>query len=326
MDISIVIPVYNTDKYIERCVNSVINQSYNRFEIILIDDGGNDASAEICDSFIHLDNRIFVIHQKNIGVSTSRNHGVFFSLGKYITFLDSDDYIDHLFLGRLYKACIDNCAQIAFCDYIIDSEKGQKEIRCSSNNLLLSNDTAIQFYAESNLKNSNALFRSPWAKLIHRDIVIQHLFPPDREYAEDASCVFRWIWAARRITHINYCGYYYFQNTDGICQKPIGEYYIGNFIAEEEWISFFKKSGFTDLYKMTCRRYILDAFVAYKKSKKQMFIKILRNGLFRFGRGAGISIKEYGYYYETAFPVAIRLYWYNQSIIKKLKRLTIKSQ
>ena len=320
MDISIVVPVYNNDKYIERCVNSVINQSFNRFEIILIDDGSNDASAEICDNYVYLDDRVFVIHQKNQGVSNSRNHGVVFSRGNYITFLDSDDYVKHLFLSRLYNACINNCAQIAFCDYIIDSEKAQKDVKCASNNLILSNDEAILFYAESNLKSSNALFRSPWAKLIHRDIVTQHLFPPDREYAEDASCVFRWIWTSERIVHINFCGYYYFQNTDGICQKPIGDFFIGNFITEEEWISFFKKNGFIDLYKLTCRRYLLDAYMAYKESKKQVFLKILRRGLFRFGRGAELSIKEYGYYYETAFPVAIRLYWYYQSITKKLKR------
>ena len=318
--ISVVIPVYNTEKYIDRCINSVINQSFNRFEIILIDDGGNDTSAEICDYYVYLDNRSFVIHQKNQGVSNSRNHGVVFSHGNYITFLDSDDYIEHLFLSKLYNSCINNSAQIAFCDYVIDSENERKEIRCASNNLLLSNVKAIQLYAESNLKNNNALFRSPWAKLIQRDIVAQNLFPLDREYAEDASCVFRWIWASRRITHMNYCGYYYYQNIDGICQRPVGDYYIGNFISEEEWISFFKKNGFMNLYKLTCRRYILDAFLAYKKSEKQMFMKILRKGLFRFRRRADISIKEYGYYYETAFPKAIRLYWYNQSIIKKLKR------
>ena len=92
--ISVIIPVYNVEQYLNRCVDSVINQTYKNLEIILIDDGSTDNSGKICDEYSQKDKRVKVIHQKNMGVSNSRNKGINIAKGKYITFVDSDDVLN----------------------------------------------------------------------------------------------------------------------------------------------------------------------------------------------------------------------------------------
>ena len=102
--ISVVVPVYNVEQYLEKCVNSIINQTYKNLEIILVDDGATDKSGKLCDELAKLDNRIMVYHKKNGGLSDARNYGVERATGDYIGFVDSDDYIDAEMYEKLYEA------------------------------------------------------------------------------------------------------------------------------------------------------------------------------------------------------------------------------
>lgn len=111
--ISIIIPVYNVKKYLNDCIQSVINQTYNNLEIILIDDGSTDGSGDYCDEIAKKDSRIFVYHKTNGGLSEARNVGIKISTGKYITFIDSDDYIENLYIETLYNSLIEYKADIA---------------------------------------------------------------------------------------------------------------------------------------------------------------------------------------------------------------------
>ena len=120
--ISVIIPVYNVDKYLERCIDSVIVQTYSNLEIILVDDGSNDDSGIICDRYAKFDDRIKVIHKKNGGVSSARNEGIKYCNGKYIGFVDSDDYIDSTMYEYLYNLLISNDADISCCDFFIINE------------------------------------------------------------------------------------------------------------------------------------------------------------------------------------------------------------
>ena len=116
--ISVIIPVYNVEEYLRECVDSVLNQTYGNFEIILVDDGSTDSSGEICDEYVEKDERISVIHQKNSGLSRARNTGFDASEGKYIYFLDSDDYIaENTFESLLGIAEKDN-SDIVFFDAV----------------------------------------------------------------------------------------------------------------------------------------------------------------------------------------------------------------
>ena len=101
--ISIIVPVYNAEKYLRRCIDSILSQSFTDFELILIDDGSTDLSPQICDEYASRDNRIKLIYKKNAGVSAARNDGLDIAQGEFITFVDSDDWVDERYLECLYK-------------------------------------------------------------------------------------------------------------------------------------------------------------------------------------------------------------------------------
>ena len=115
MVISVIVPVYNVEKYLTNCVNSIIKQTYEELEIILINDGSSDNSGIICDDFSKKDNRIKVIHKENGGLSDARNVGIDIATGELITFIDSDDYISKNMLEKLYNALIGTMSDIAVC-------------------------------------------------------------------------------------------------------------------------------------------------------------------------------------------------------------------
>lgn len=121
--ISIITPVYNTGLFLERCLNSIINQSYTNWELILVNDGSTDNSRDICYSFAQKDNRIIYLEQSNQGQAVARNKALDIIKGKYICFVDSDDWIDPNFIKYLYEAIDNNSAQIAMCAHCITDNK-----------------------------------------------------------------------------------------------------------------------------------------------------------------------------------------------------------
>ena len=122
--ISVVIPVYNVEKYLERCIDSVINQTYKKLEIILIDDGSEDSSGKICDIYSKKDSRIHTYHIKNEGPAKARNYGIEKSRGDYITFVDSDDWIENIMYEKLLKLALEHRTKITGCATMTDFENG----------------------------------------------------------------------------------------------------------------------------------------------------------------------------------------------------------
>lgn len=115
--ISVIVPVYNVEKYIEECISSIMRQTFDNLEIILVDDGSTDNSGKICDELAKKDLRINVIHQSNQGLSAARNTGLKHAMGDYISFIDSDDYIHIDMLNKLYEAIINSDSDLAICNY-----------------------------------------------------------------------------------------------------------------------------------------------------------------------------------------------------------------
>ena len=124
MDISIIVPVYNVEKYLNKCVESIIENTYKKIEIILVDDGSTDKSGEMCDELSERDSRIKVIHKLNGGLSSARNAGLEIATGEYISFVDSDDYIAPIMYERMMDAAIKNNADIIQCGVYKVSETG----------------------------------------------------------------------------------------------------------------------------------------------------------------------------------------------------------
>ena len=125
--ISVIIPVYKVEKYIERCITSVKKQSYFNIEIILVDDGSPDNCGIICDKYAETDSRIKVIHKKNGGLSDARNAGLDIATGQYICFIDSDDYIEKDTLKDMYNNIVMTRADITICNYYTVDSEGNKQ-------------------------------------------------------------------------------------------------------------------------------------------------------------------------------------------------------
>ena len=184
--ISIIIPIYNVEKYMEKCLNSVVNQTYNNIEIILIDDGSKDKSREICDNYAKKDNRIKVVHKENNGVSSARNTGIDMSKGKYITFIDSDDYIDTDYIETLYKLCTRNDADIAIC--------GVKDEDFDGNVVNESNEIKKKLNKKEMLKellSEQHFFGVCWAKFYKKDIIGNIRFNENMKIAEDFEFLYK---------------------------------------------------------------------------------------------------------------------------------------
>lgn len=116
--ISVIVPVYNAGRYLERCIDSILSQTFLELELILIDDGSTDSSGAICDSFAAKDPRVIVKHCKNHGVSAARNEGITIARGQFISFVDADDFLDLSAYGKLYATAVQTAAQVVWCDCI----------------------------------------------------------------------------------------------------------------------------------------------------------------------------------------------------------------
>ena len=139
--ISIIIPVYNVEPFLTKCLNSVKHQFFTDFECIVIDDGSNDNSGSIIDCFCLEDNRFIAVHQKNTGVSVARNKGLCLAKGKYISFVDSDDLLHPLFLYTLFRTIEESNSDISRCSYTSDIAKFEKSVY---------NDRLIVYYRFGN--------------------------------------------------------------------------------------------------------------------------------------------------------------------------------
>ena len=138
--VSVIIPVFNVEKYLSSCVNSVLNQSYTNLEIILVDDGSTDNSGSLCDEFQKRDDRVKVYHKPNEGLGYTRNFGIDHASGKYIMLLDSDDYIELEMIQRMYDRAIENSADLVVEGYVKVSESGDILFKDTYSEALLTGD------------------------------------------------------------------------------------------------------------------------------------------------------------------------------------------
>lgn len=162
---SIIVPIYNVEKYLRKCVETLINQTYKNIEIILVDDESPDACPEICDEFAKMDERIVVIHKKNGGLSDARNAGISAARGKYLLFVDSDDYIDENTCEKFSKYTDMRC-QVIMGEAIVEGgEKSLSHINCSE--VMSGNQYLMEAYTEKKVP------MVAWLNIIERDFLLE---------------------------------------------------------------------------------------------------------------------------------------------------------
>ena len=211
--VSIIVPIYNLEKHINKCVLSIVNQTYKKIEIILVDDGSDeDESPRICDEWGKKDKRIKVIHKENGGLSSARNEGIKNSVGSYLMFIDGDDYIENDMVENLYKSVTENNAQIATCGFIYQTYVKQ-EIRHSKENYVVDSEEALR-----RLFACDDMSQAICDKIFKRELFDTIKFP-EGKFHEDIGTLWKLIDKAERVSHINKCGYHYVQRKGSILHR-----------------------------------------------------------------------------------------------------------
>lgn len=207
--ISIVVPIYNVEKYIPECVDSIIAQTYENIEIILVNDGSTDNSGSVCEEYAKKDARIKVIHKKNGGLSDARNAGIKIAKGEYIGFVDSDDWIETDMYEKLIKACLENNADISICGLFRDYV--DKSIKCPSpNNKVYSSENALKALIEGEELHDHA-----WSKLYKRSFFDDVEYPKGKLY-EDVRTTYKLFLKSDVVVSIEDCLYHYRQRSGSI--------------------------------------------------------------------------------------------------------------
>ena len=135
--ISVIVPIYNVEKYLEKCLDSIINQTYKNLEIILVNDGSTDSCRDIMEKYAKLDKRIIIVDKTNGGLSDARNAGTKIATGKLISYIDSDDYIEKDMIEYLYKGIKEYNSDISICGTIVEYEWGKKIVKSAKKNYFL---------------------------------------------------------------------------------------------------------------------------------------------------------------------------------------------
>lgn len=179
--ISIIVPIYNVEKYLNKCIESIVNQTYENIEIILIDDGSNDNSGIICDEYAKKDNRIIVVHKENGGVSSARNKGLKIAKGEWISFVDADDWIEQIFCQTLLNKVTQEQADIALCGYNRITDNQIEKINANNQEVFLNSNE----YLVKSL-NPQTGFGFCHMKLIKKEVLKSISFNERIEVGEDA--------------------------------------------------------------------------------------------------------------------------------------------
>ena len=210
--VSIIIPIYNTEKYLEKCVQSVISQTYTNLEIILVDDGSPDNCGKLCDEFTHIDSRIKVIHKENGGLSSARNSGLRIAAGKYIAFCDSDDWMEEYIINKAVSKIKENDSQIVIWGY--SSDLMDSDGKLVDSHLCKIDKTIDTLNVNCFVNNSiMGLLGYAWNKLYNKTTILDNSI----EFREGTSLVEDVLFNAQIISHckniaiINEIGTHYMQ-------------------------------------------------------------------------------------------------------------------
>ena len=263
--LSIVVPIYKVEEYLDDCINSILEQTFKEFELILVDDGSPDKCGQICDKYADKDRRIKVIHKKNGGLSSARNAGINVAKAKYIGFVDSDDIIDKNMYMNLIKLASMNDADIVCCDIlkfynykeILEKENTMENIK------IFNNIEAIR-----NLYNDLYLDTVvAWNKIYKRSLFKDIRFPVGKLH-EDEFTTYKLIYESKKIIYTNQKLYYYRQTPNSIMNSKFNVKRLDILEAFEERQKFVKQVGNKELYSDTLKAYFRLLMGMYIKCKE----------------------------------------------------------
>ena len=244
--ISIVVPVYKVEKYIRRCIDSLLAQTWKNIEIILVDDGSPDSCGQICEEYAAVYDKIRVLHKEIGGLSDARNAGIAVAQGEYIGFVDSDDYIMPDMFEKLAKAAMEQHVKLSMCSFFcIDSDGNDTEF--SGVNPISDGIFAAEELLPKIVQTNGWFFIVAWNKLYHRSL-LDHQFYPYGKYHEDEFVISQLLYRAQKIVCISdkeYC--YIYKRADSITGSTDGIKHLDALEALYERCMFYHKHGLDKL-------------------------------------------------------------------------------
>jgi glycosyltransferase involved in cell wall biosynthesis len=251
LKVSVIVPVYNVEAYLRRCVDSVLAQTFTDIEIILVDDGSPDNCPAICDEYAGKDNRIKVIHQKNAGLSGARNAGLDAAKGDYFAFIDSDDYIAPEMIDKLLNALLREDADISICGFQ----------RIDENAPSPGGGTFVPFCVLTGMEALEKLYTPDYQyftiacnKLFKRSLFDTIRFPAGKLF-EDGYAAFRYYYASSRVVCLPECFYHYFTRSNSITTAAPTVKNLDGIDADRDSLEFLKEKGCANLVAKAQTKY-----------------------------------------------------------------------
>lgn len=321
--ISVIVPVYNTEKYLHCCIDSILAQTYNDFELILIDDGSTDNSGKICDEYAETDDRIVVLHQENKGQAVARNVGLDYVFengnSEWISFIDSDDYVSPLYFATLIVGAKESNSRIIICN----STSKAENICCTvkeNATILISTDDYYSTYNYTSV---------PWGKIIHKELLKNKRFPDKKKY-EDEFLIYKVLFQCEYIAYNDAPMYYYLMNETGVMKTEQSVDCFCFYEAYKDQIKFFfenqKLKSFNTISQMNLRMLLRDMHKdTISRSDKIILREYLRYHLNHYAKIQKISFRNNPEYYICAYPIFGLLYK-GTYLIYKVKQKIIKGR
>jgi glycosyltransferase involved in cell wall biosynthesis len=255
--VSIIVPVFNAEKFLDDCIKSVLAQTFTDYELILVDDGSTDSSLAICQSYANQNSQIKVVHQENGGLSVARNSGIEVASGDYLTFLDSDDMLDPYFLERMmavvdrYNADWVQCGALFGSDRVLNGKRNCKEFIYQGRKALLHDNIKVRV----------------WGAIYYKRAFENTKFPLVRIY-EDEAIYYKLVYNSKIAVRIDDELYYYYFNPDSLSKKEydlVDDSFIKVFEEREE---YFKQLKDRKMIVKTRERFCRSLMVLYVRCKK----------------------------------------------------------
>ncbi|WP_374440806.1 glycosyltransferase family 2 protein [Epilithonimonas sp.] len=312
--ISVIILCYNAERTLERCLASIVHQSYDNLEIILVDDGSTDNSSVIYEGFRDKDSRIKIFKQDNSGVSKARNIGVKASAGDYVCFVDSDDWVEPDYCSELYQLLTEEKADIAIIEASYEDENGNVVFyKPISQETVMDGQRALSLLLEDEVIQSH-----PWGKL-YKTLFFKNVnFPENLKCFEDYSTLFKIFDQATKVVRSNKKLYHYIQHADSLSHNlsPTTAYYF--YLAIMDVTRFLQNSSAADHKAAITKNIIRKLLMVLKRILRQTTEKEMKtekeNMRKSFKSFLKYSIKEIGLEYFFY----VRLYYYYPNIYTRL--------
>ncbi|MCM1059370.1 MAG: glycosyltransferase family 2 protein [Eubacterium sp.] len=302
--VSVVVPVYNVKKYLSKCVESIMSQTYDNYEVLLIDDGSTDGSSEMCDRFAEQYEKIFAYHKENGGLSDARNFANKYLKGDYIVYIDSDDYVDSEHISILTECMSKYNADFVIAAHIEEDEFGTVLNKKNFDNKVTVYDTKS---ALEEMCYEKKIGTSAWGKLIKRETAFANEFPKGMLY-EDLATIYKMIGSCSKIVYIDQPIYHYLQRNGSIRFSKYTPKVIHIMQAAENLLDFINEK-YPDIRSAGIHRYFLSAneFCARAVNEKDFLgitrkVRVnLRKYWSNIQRNPKVSIKQKTKYWLMTF-------------------------